>query len=141
MDVGKYIDEELPAVTGEVRRVELSGWLIFVEAKLFLLEENFGGSFADGKRLRIANSSIIFPVRDKILPLGGGESFIFHKAKIFGELSALGEVVLVVERLFVLERGGDEFFEIDLSSENIEANKKRYGNLLEKRKSDDWLDF
>ncbi|MDP9512005.1 hypothetical protein Q7O56_23520 [Pseudomonas protegens] len=84
---------------------------------------------------------LFFSVEEKISPLGGGGSFIFHRAKVVGWLVEAKPPKIKPVALNVVERTG-EIVSIDLAS--ISSNKAKYdeffrrGNVIS---SVDWLDF
>ncbi len=122
--------------------VELEGWLVIIDYKLFLMAENYSESYEDGERIEISNPEIMFSVMDEILPLAGGKSFIFHKSKISGVLIELSPMKIKPTALSVEERGRG-FISIDIESD-VEKHKARYKDFLDRRqnvKSGDWLDY
>ncbi|MBF7145024.1 MULTISPECIES: hypothetical protein [Pseudomonas] len=122
--------------------IELDGWLVIIDYKLFLIPENYSESYEDGEKIEISNPEIIFSVMDEILPLAGGKSFIFHKSKISGVLIEISPMKIKPTALSVEERGRG-FISIDIKGD-FEKHKARYEDLLKRRqnvKSDDWLDY
>lgn len=122
--------------------VELEGWLVIIDYKLFLIPENYSESYEDGEKVEMSNPEIMFSVKDEILPLGGGKSFIFHKAKVSGVLIELSPIKIKPTALSVEERGRG-FIYIDIEG-CVEKHKARYEDFLNKRqnvKSGDWLDY
>ncbi|MDD0968528.1 hypothetical protein [Pseudomonas aphyarum] len=122
--------------------VELEGWLVIIDFRLFLVPENYSENYEQGEKVEISKPEIMFSITDSVLPLGGGRSFIFHRSKISGVLESVLPTVVAVTSLFVEERGGG-FLCVDLEDKNIEKCKTRYDEFLEKNQavnSDDWLD-
>lgn len=123
--------------------VELEGWLVIIDYRLFLIPENYSEDYESGEKIEISNPEIIFSVVDRISPLAGGKSFIFHRSKVSGVLIEIYPAKIKPTALFVEERGGD-FFSVNLEGDGFEKYKTQYENFLKKRecaKSDDWLDY
>lgn len=110
-------------------QVELSGWLVIINGDLYLLEENLPKDYKQAVKLRLTDKDIIYAVRQTILPLGGGESFVFHRAKIVGLLNMETPEILA-KSLCVQERGHDEFVAVDITQNAIAAGKMRYEAAL-----------
>ena len=122
--------------------VELEGWLVIIDYKLFLIPENYSEGYEKGEKIEMANPEIMFSVINKILPLAGGKSFIFHRSKVSGGLIELSPMKIKPTALSVEERGGS-FISIDLEGD-IEKHKAQYEDFLKKRQSvesGDWLDY
>lgn len=122
--------------------VELEGWLVVIDYRLFLIPENYSEDYEAGEKVELSNPEIMFSVIDKILPLAGGKSFIFHRAKVLGILIEVSPMKIKATALSVEERGHG-FISISLDGDNVESNKSRYEDFLKKRRvgSDDWLDY
>lgn len=123
--------------------VELEGWLVIIDFRLFLVPESYSENYEQGEKVEVSKPEIMFSISDSVLPLGGGRSFIFHRSKMTGILESVLPPVVAVKSLFVEERGGG-FVCIDLEDKNIEKCKARYDEFLEKNQvinSDDWLDY
>ncbi|VXB91913.1 conserved hypothetical protein [Pseudomonas sp. 8BK] len=122
--------------------VELEGWLVIIDYKLFLIPENYSENYEGGEKIEMSNPEIMFSVMDEILPLAGGKSFIFHRSKVSGVLIELSPMKIKPATLSVEERGRD-FISIDIHGD-VEKHKARYEDFLKKRqkiKSGDWLDY
>lgn len=123
--------------------VELEGQLVIIDFKLFLVPEECSGNYEQGGRVEISRPEIIFSIMDKILPLGGGRSFIFHRARVAGIIENVLPIQVKATAIFVEERGVG-FVCIDLEDDTLEKNKPRYDEFLRKSlnvKSDDWIDY
>jgi hypothetical protein len=121
--------------------VELDGWLVIIDYRLFLIPENYSESYEDGEKIEMSNPEIMFSVMDEILPLAGGKSFIFHKSKVSGVLIELSPIKIKPTALSVEERGRG-FISIDIEGD-VEKHKAQYEDFLKTRqnvKSGDWLD-
>ncbi|MFJ3118330.1 hypothetical protein ACIPI6_17480 [Pseudomonas protegens] len=117
--------------------VELTGWLVIIDYRLFIVADVHGKS----NKVEFFDSAVIFSVEEKILPLGGGDSFIFHRAKVIGWLVEAKPPKIKPVTLNVEERTG-EIVSIDLESKSI--NKTRHDEFLRRGdviSSVDWLDF
>jgi hypothetical protein len=122
--------------------VELDGWLVIIDYRLFLIPENYSESYEGGEKTEISKPEIMFSVIDEILPLAGGKSFILHKSKVSGVLIDILPMKINPTALSVEERGRG-FISIDIES-GVERNKARYEDFLKRRKnvkSGDWLDY
>ncbi|MBD8189836.1 hypothetical protein IFU20_27055 [Pseudomonas viridiflava] len=122
--------------------IELEGWLVIIDCRLFLIPENYSEDYEDGEKIEISNPEIMFSVMDEILPLAGGKSCIFHKSKVSGVLIELMPMKIKPTTLSVEERG-HSFISIDIEGD-VEKHKARYEDFLKKRqnvKSGDWLDY
>lgn len=119
--------------------VKGSGWLKVVNCQL-LLEMEVG--FQVGV-VEVSDPEIIFSVLEEILPLGGGNSFICHKAKVEGVLLAVAPPKIKLDWLSVEERG-EGFIAIDVSPLAIERHRGRYERFCKevgRSATGDWLDF
>ncbi|MCD9568839.1 hypothetical protein [Pseudomonas protegens] len=117
--------------------VELTGWLVIIDYRLFIVAD----AHDKAKRIEFFDSAVVFSVEEKISPLGGGGSFIFHRAKVVGWLVEAKPPKIKPVTLNVEERTG-EVVSIDLESKS--SNKARYDEFLRHRdviSSVDWLDF
>lgn len=102
--------------------VELDGWLVIIDYKLFLIPENYSESYEDGEKIEMSNPEIMFSVMDEILPLAGGKSFIFHKSKVSGVLVELSPMKIKPTALSVEERGRG-FISIDVEGAVERGNR------------------
>lgn len=123
--------------------VDLDGWLVIIDYRLFLIPNSYPEDYESGEKIEVSSPEIIFSIMDKILPLAGARSFIFHKSRISGFLMAGLPKKIKPLKLFVQERGGD-FVAIDVDERTIEKYKARYEvffNAGRRVESDDWLDY
>lgn len=121
--------------------VVVTGWLIIIDFKLYLVQvgqaeqvENCESS----QRIEVSEPEIIFSVLERILPLGGGNSFIFHRARVCGVMTSGVQRVISMS---VEERGGG-FVPIAIEG-SAERHRVKYQEFINKRgiKSSDWLDY
>jgi hypothetical protein len=123
--------------------VELTGWVVIIDTQLFLLDENLIDPYIESKKIRISDPLIAYPIRDMISPLGGGKSFVFHRAKVIGLLQNNPDLQIKVQDLFI-ENDRSEFIHIDVGDDAIKRARKKYGDFLMQHdliKSSDWLDY
>jgi hypothetical protein len=106
--------------------LKVSGWLVLIDENLFLLEQDIKEDYKNSMRLKISNDDIIYAIRQTILPLGGGESFVFHKAEITGLLYSGVPPEILVQELHIQERGQNHMLPVDITPEAIDAGRKRY---------------
>ncbi|MFS2067272.1 hypothetical protein ACEN9D_00725 [Pseudomonas sp. CT11-2] len=143
MDVSElYGRDQIEQLIKSRELVEVTGWLVVIDAELYVIEERFPDPYKSGKKIKIANSDIAFSVRDSISPLGGGKSFVFHRVKVIGSFSEGDGAVFEVKALS-LEDERSAFIEINLKPEYVELAKNKYPDLMKKTfiDSNDWLDY
>ncbi|WP_445656980.1 hypothetical protein [Achromobacter sp. NCFB-sbj8-Ac1-l] len=124
------------------KNFEIEGWLTTKGGDLILIENEQIDDNCVDENIIISNFEIIYAIRDRILPLAGGRSFLFHKAKIVGKLVGISPPTVFVEKLRVCERNSS-FLTIDISNNSIESGKGKYGDQLLGNKKPypvDWLD-
>ncbi len=127
--------------------VVVTGWLIIIDFKLYLVQVvqvDQAEQVEDCKsfqRIKVSESEIIFSVLERILPLGGGNSFIFHRARVCGVMTSGVQRVVKVISMSVEERGGG-FVQIAIEG-SAERHRAKYQEFISKRgiKSSDWLDY
>lgn len=122
--------------------VEVEGWLTMAGGDLVLLEEVRSAASVNDERIEIANPEIIYAIRNQILPLGGGYSFLCHQARISGKIASVSPLSVMVETLAVSERR-EGFRDIEINEPAISRGQKKYGHerlLSKKSGSGDWLD-
>jgi hypothetical protein len=110
--------------------IEITGWLVIINDELYLLDDNLCEDYKKTMKIKVTNRSIIYPIRQAILPLGGGESFVFHKAKLKGYVSIDPWPEIKVEKLWIQESGQADMILVDISKDSIEAAKQRYEAVL-----------
>lgn len=122
----------------------MSGWLVVINGELYLIENKYSDPYWSSGKVKISNSEIAFAVRGCISPLGGGASFIFHRAKLSGTVRNLPPVVMEVTEMKIEGDSSGEWVSVDISSKNIEECKLKYGDhILRSTSGDargDWLD-
>jgi hypothetical protein len=125
--------------------LDLTGWIVVIDRELYLLEHMYLEEYENSKMIKISDKYIMFCIREKILPLGGGKSFLFHKARIIGSLSVSNRqaIEILPQELFVEERGGG-FIKIDIDPESVKRSRERYEKTFvhpPEGWSGDWLDL
>ncbi|UMZ12296.1 hypothetical protein I9018_00885 [Pseudomonas sp. MPFS] len=123
--------------------LELFGWLVIIDYSLFLIPCEYGADYRSGEKIEFCESEVIFSIADKVLPLGGGDSFIFHKAKVLGRLMDTSPPKVSPVRIVVEDRSLGSI-EVCLEDEAMDRNKIRYSEFLKNRgtsDSADWLDI
>lgn len=126
MNVRNALEKNLEHSTEQ----ELSGWLVIIDGDLYLLEENPQEDYKQSKKIKISDRSIMYAIRQTILPLGGGESFVFHKAKVIGLFHMKPSPEIVVKNLYIQERGQSEMIAVDITQNAINHGKERYEAAL-----------
>lgn len=142
MDVSEFYDTEgVVSVLNAESITTVTGWLVLIGVGLYFLEREYSGDYKAAKKIKIINSEITYAIRDCILPLGGGESFLFHRAEGLGVVVGQCPLSFEIQELRVEEIGGG-WVTVDISQKNILASKLRYEKLLSPAKSSsgDWLD-
>jgi hypothetical protein len=144
MDVGLLFEgDHLSELVEGGAVYSLSGWLVIIGNELFILEESYAEPYEVSKKVRILNSDIVYAVRDRIYPLGGGKSFVFHRVKAIGRFVSVEDSTIDIESLCVYEKPAG-FISIDIDSKNIELCKRKYGAYIlngGNSSSGDWLDL
>ena len=123
--------------------VDLQGWLVIIDYRLFLIPENHSENYEEGDRYEISKPEIIFAVAELILPLAGGKSFIFHRSKLSGVVVGGAPIKIDPVSLSVEERQSGFVF-INVSDVSLDKYRERYKAFLEKGRSvnsDDWMDY
>ncbi|NMZ90068.1 hypothetical protein HBR95_00970 [Pseudomonas panacis] len=89
MDVGLLFEgDHLSELVEGGAVYSLSGWLVIIGNEFFILEESYADPYEISKKVRILNSDIVYAVRDRIYPLGGGRALCFIEWKLLGVLLA-----------------------------------------------------
>lgn len=112
------------------RSTEIIGWLVIIDDDLYLLDDDLCEDYKQTIKIRVTDRSIIFPIRHSILPLGGGESFIYHRAKLSGRVNFDPSPQITVEKLWIQESGQADMITVDISKNSIAAAKERYEAAL-----------
>lgn len=111
-------------------KVDLSGWLVIIDGDLYLLEEDLPVDYKKALKIKVLDRDIIYAVRQSILPLGGGDSFVFHRAKVSGLLNFSVAPEVVARDLYIQERGHDDFLLVDIAKDALSKGKARYEAAL-----------
>lgn len=124
--------------------VVVAGWLIIIDFKLYLVQVDQAEQVENcesSQRIEVSEPEIIFSVLERIFPLGGGNSFIFHRARVCGVMTSGVQRVVKVISMSVEERGGG-FVSIAIEG-SAERHGVRYQEFISKIgiKSRDWLDY
>ncbi|WP_081818648.1 hypothetical protein [Pseudomonas sp. PH1b] len=133
----------LSKAIGSGELLELFGWLVIIDYRLFLIPCEYGDDYRSGEKIEFFESAVIFSISDKVLPLGGGDSFIFHKAKVVGRLIGTSPPKVSPVRIVVEDRSLGSI-EVCIEDEAMDRNKIRYSDFLKSRgasDSADWLDI
>jgi hypothetical protein len=140
-----FANQNLSKFIEEKEIISLSGWLVIIDSRLFLLDEMLLTPYTETKKIQISNTEIAFSVRDCTSPLGGGKSFVFHKSIIDGVVIFTDSLKIDVTRLLIQRDDiQNKYVDVDLSFSAIQRAKDKYGSHLLRphhRDSDDWLDF
>lgn len=130
MDVRKFFESVATTRNTADVQIELSGWLVIIDDDLYLLEEELPDDYKQAMKIRISDRNIVYAVRQAILPLGGGESFVFHKAKVVGLLHSGVSTEITATNLYIQERGHDELAAVDITPDGLSIAKTRYTEAL-----------
>lgn len=130
MDVRSVLEGAAKPANVESVHVELSGWLVIIGDDLYMLDDDLPDNYEQAPKIKLADWNIVYAVRQAILPLGGGESFVFHRAKVSGLLNMEIPPQVIVSSLYIQERGQDEFVAVDITQNAISAGKARYKAAL-----------
>ena len=105
--------------------VELTGYLVLVDNNLVLIDSSEINHFKNAKRVDVDKQELKYVLRDMLLPLGG-ESSIFHRARLFGVIESVDIPVIRIQKLQVQERGNADWLDVDLSPKHIVHCKVKY---------------
>lgn len=122
--------------------VELNGWLVIIDYRPFVIPEDYPEDYESGEKIELSSPEIIFSVLDRVLPLGGGRSFLFHRVKVFGEVVVASPLKVKPNFLSVMERGGG-FLSVSVDDDSMKKYKSSYERFVKGKRivSNDWLDF
>lgn len=123
-----------------IEKIDLSGWVVFIDEGLFLIEEDFEPDYKNCRKVEISDRDIAY-VLQKTLPLvGGGETFLFHKAKAIGKIIDSFNFTISLSELYV-EGWSAELEKVDITKENIERCKANSSDLFDTTKNiGNWFD-
>jgi hypothetical protein len=130
MNVRSALESAEMATNAENAEIELNGWIVIIDDDLYIIDEDFPEDYKQASKIRLADRGIIYALCGAILPLGGGESFVFHRAKVVGVLQMKIPLEVIVTSLFIQERGSHEYVAVDITAEAINAGKARYEAAL-----------
>lgn len=130
MDVRDFLESSIMASTVADVNVDLDGWLTIIDADLYLLEKEPPEDYRKAIKIRISDWNIVYAIRQAILPLGGGESFVFHRARVVGLLRMGTSPVIDVVSLYIQERGDNKMVPVDISQDAINTGRTRYEAAL-----------
>lgn len=125
MDVRKFL-EDVSKCSAADSEIVLDGWLVIIDDSLYLLEEELPSDYKQAAKVRISDRRVIYAIRQAILPLGGGESFVFHRAKMIGLVIVGSSPEIIATSLYIQERGHAELAVVDITPAALDAAKTRY---------------
>jgi hypothetical protein len=125
MDVRKFL-EDVSKCSAADSEIVLDGWLVIIDDSLYLLEEELPSDYKQAAKVRISDRRVIYAIRQAILPLGGGESFVFHRAKVIGLVIVGSSPEIIATSLYIQERGHAELAVVDITPAALDAAKTRY---------------
>lgn len=109
--------------------VELTGWLVDKSEGLFILADHFPENYNYPTKIKIVNQNIIYPILEVIPSLGGGQSLLFYKAKVFGVLVNLGVGEIKVDEIFIQgDRSSNHLQSVDISPQVVNEYVAKYGD-------------
>lgn len=120
--------------------VNLTGWIILMDNNLYLLEDNYKPDYKVCKKINIENRDIAYVLEKIVSPLGGTESFLFHRAIVSGMIVSFPDLTIIPSEIYV--EGSNEGLEkVDISKENIERCKANSSDLFDTTKNiGNWFD-
>lgn len=130
MDVRNLFEKTIKTTSSEKVQIELTGWMVIIDEDLYLLEEELPEDYKQAMKIKLSDNDLIYAVRQAILPLGGGESFVFHRAKVIGCLHMGTSPEIAATNLYIQERGQDKLVEVDITPNAISTGKARYQAAL-----------
>ena len=109
--------------------IELTGWLVDKSEGLFILGDHFPESYDYPTKIKIVNQNIIYPILEVIPSLGGGQSLLFYKTKVFGVLVNPRLEGIIVEKIFIQgDRSSNHLQSVDISLELVNEFVEKYGD-------------
>ncbi|MCD0491156.1 hypothetical protein LQD23_02440 [Chromobacterium violaceum] len=120
-----------------------SGWLVDTENGLFLLEDHFPEDYEHPNRIKIANDDLMYQVLMTVPALGGGQSLLFYRARLKGDLGGENPPQIRVCELEVeVNRNSGIYERIKLDTDLINKMVEEFGHYKFKKisPSTDWLD-
>lgn len=119
------VSEYLKTGNSNNEPVEITGHLVLVENRLILIDSSEINNFKAAKGICIDEQALKYVLRDMLLPLGG-ESSIFHKAKLVGVVRSDEVLSIRVQKMQVQERGNINFLDVDIEAKHIENCRLKY---------------
>lgn len=134
--------------------IEVTGWVVFREKQLYLLDidiETFDDS-DETSRIKFKDRDITYVVADAIIfPLVGGQGGLFHRTFVKGSLLEFeGELLLDVESIVIEDKQLVNKVDntlaliripVDISTAAIAEAKLRDPHLFSDNPSGDWMDY
>jgi hypothetical protein len=142
MDVGDVFEQgDIKASVLSCKALEITGWLVIIGCELCVIRSDYVEPFENNNKVRLSPSDMVFAVRDSVLPLGGGKSFVFHRVRMKGRFDPRSDIFEVGAILLEVELG--KYVSVDLSAEFTAQAKKKYPGLMDKSdvESRDWIDY
>lgn len=124
-------------------QIQIEGFIALVSGRLCLIDSSVMSDFKNVPKIYVSNSDIMYAIRDVILPLGGGEGFIFHRSRIIGRLRRDVDLYIEIISLSIEKRVDYIYLDIDITENNISKMKIKYPNLIgtgRRSKSGDYMD-
>lgn len=120
--------------------IDLTGWIILMDNNLYLLEDNYKPDYRVCKKINIENRDIAYVLEKIVSPLGGTESFLFHRAIVSGMIASFPDLTIIPSEIYV-EGSNKELEKVDISKENIERCKANSSDLFDTTKNiGNWFD-
>lgn len=105
--------------------VEVEGWLVLVDDFLYVLDDQIESDYKETARIKIADSRRIkYLLLQNISPLGGGESFVFHRVKIMGNFNLIGldhSLEIQAHKISIENDQRTGFWDLDLSEKSLNS--------------------
>jgi hypothetical protein len=142
MDVSEIFEHgDIKGSLIDCKTLEVTGWLVIIDYELCVIGADYLDPFERNEKIRLSDSDIVFAVRESILPLGGGSSFVFHRVKIFGCFVRKENIFKVETMLLEVESG--KYIPIDISAAFVAQAKKKYPGLMDRTSTNsrDWIDY
>lgn len=140
MDVKDLIG--LPYLTDKMS-VVITGWIVDRPAGLLILGDHNPPDYRFPIFIKIKNFNIIYPILAEVPKLAGGNSLLFYRTIIGGEIIIDNDLLVQVDTCSIeTVRGSGVFYEINLDRNALDNYVNKFGDYVfctSVNVSDDWI--
>lgn len=144
MNFKEYIQKHKES---NLNNIELFGWLVDKSDGLYLFDQHFQENIDSPYFIKFDNPNLMYCIKELVPLLGGGKSSLFYKAKVFFDIEAKNNEMIIFPKTLKVSysKNFDNYIEINISIENIKKFVDLYGEykFIDRSKSNisgDWLD-